>query len=195
MAAWFDRVIATDASVEQISQAAPHDKVEYRIASAESSGLPSQSADLVTVAQGLHWLDPAAFFAEAKRVLRPGGAIAVWCYGDPILDTAELHEILHRFNRVTIEDYWLPERDLVLDGYRSIEFPFSEIETPEFKLTRDINLAQLMGYVRSWSATARFVAANGTEKVEQLEFDLAEHWGDPDETRRVEAPLSLRAGY
>jgi SAM-dependent methyltransferase len=149
----------------------------------------------VTVAQGLHWLDPPAFFAEAKRVLAPGGAIAVWGYGDPILDTPELEEILHHFNRVTVEDYWLPERQLVLDGYRTIDFPFREIDVPSFTLARECTLAQLVGYVRTWSATARFVAENGTAAMEKLESDLARHWGDPTKARRVDAPLHLRAGY
>jgi hypothetical protein len=34
--------------------------------------------NLVTAAQALHWFDPAAFFAEAKRVLAEDGAIAAW---------------------------------------------------------------------------------------------------------------------
>jgi SAM-dependent methyltransferase len=195
LAAWFDRVIATDASAEQISRAPPHEKIDYRVTSAESSGLPQHSVDLVTVAQGLHWLNSAAFFAEAERVLAPAGAIAVWGYGDPVLDTPELEAILHHFNRVTIEDYWLPERQLLLDGYRTIEFPFQEIETPHFMLTRDLTLAELMGYVRSWSATARFVAENGTAEVENVEGELARFWGEPDRRRRVEAPLHVRAGY
>ncbi|MET8862201.1 class I SAM-dependent methyltransferase [Nonomuraea sp. NPDC004580] len=36
-------------------------------------------ADLVTYAQSWHWLDPALSIAEARRVLRPGGAI-VGCW-------------------------------------------------------------------------------------------------------------------
>jgi SAM-dependent methyltransferase len=165
------------------------------VAKAESSGLPQHSIDLVTVAQGLHWLDAQKFFAEVKRVLAPGGAIAIWGYGDPILDTPQLQEILHHFNRVTVEDYWLPERQLVLDGYRTIQFPFREVEVPTFTLSRDITLGQLMGYVRSWSATARFVAAHGTKEVEKLEANLGRYWGDPEVPRRVDAPLHLRAGY
>ena len=35
-------------------------------------------ADLVTYAQAWHWVDVATAAAEAVRVLRPGGALAVW---------------------------------------------------------------------------------------------------------------------
>jgi SAM-dependent methyltransferase len=195
LSAYFDRVVATDASAEQIALAQPAEGIEYRVARADSSGLPDQSVDLVTVAQALHWLDPEVFFTEAKRVLAPGGAIAVWGYGDPVLDTPELQQILHRYNRGTIESYWHPERQLILDGYATVPFPFDEIAVPQFTLSRECTLPELIGYVRTWSATARYVAEHGMAEVEQLEADLARHWGDPGKPRVVDAPLHLRAGY
>lgn len=111
-----------------------------------------------------------------------------------MLDTPELHGILHRFNRGTIERYWLPERNLVLEGYASVPFPFDEVQTPKFTLSRECTLEELMGYVRTWSATARYVAEHGTTAVEELKEDLAAHWGDPSTRHRVDAPLFLRAG-
>ena len=187
--------MATDASPEQIARADPRPGIEYRVATADSSGLPDKSVDLVTTAQALHWLDPESFFNEAKRVLAPGGAIAVWGYSDPVLDTPELQRILHSFNRGTVESCWLPERQLLLDGYATIPFPFDEIAVPRFILARECTLPELIGYVRTWSATARYVAEHGTEEVERLETDLAQCWGDPHERRQVNAPLYLRAGY
>ena len=192
---YFTGVLATDASPEQIERAEAPPNVEFRVAAAESSGLPNHSADLVTVAQALHWFDPPSFFAEVKRVLVPHGAIAVWGYGDPLLDTPELQRILHGFNRGTIEEYWLPERMLLLGGYAAIPFPFSEVPVPSLSLTRELTLAELMGYVRTWSATARFVAEKGTSGLETLESELRRHWGDPERARRVEAPMYIRAGH
>ena len=52
----FDRVVATDASAEQIAHATSHARVSYGVARADESGLNDASVDLVTVAQALHWL-------------------------------------------------------------------------------------------------------------------------------------------
>src|SRR5690349_15303419 len=76
----FSKVIATDASPEQIASATARHNVEYRVALAEQSGLADTSVDLVTVAQALHWFDLNRFFAEVQRVLKPGGVLAIWTY-------------------------------------------------------------------------------------------------------------------
>jgi len=70
----FERVVATDASEAQIGAARPDPRIEYRVAHAERSGLPDDWADAITVAQAIHWLDPAGFYREVERVARPSGA-------------------------------------------------------------------------------------------------------------------------
>jgi ubiquinone/menaquinone biosynthesis C-methylase UbiE len=46
---------------------------------AEATGLPSQSIDLITVAQAFHWLNPVAARREFSRILKPGGsAVLAW---------------------------------------------------------------------------------------------------------------------
>lgn len=190
----FQRVIATDPSEEQISRATRHERIEYRVARAESSGLPAGSVDLVTAAQALHWFDPSSFFAEAQRVLTDGGAIAVWGYGDPLLDTEPLHRTLHEFNRGMLEPYWFPERQLLLDGYRKIPFPFDEVPLPAIEMEMRWTLAELAGYLRTWSSTARYAAEHGFDPVPAVEKALSGDWGDPAKRRIVRWPLHLRAG-
>ncbi|HJQ54541.1 MAG TPA: class I SAM-dependent methyltransferase [Gemmatimonadaceae bacterium] len=194
LAEHFDRVVAVDPSAGQLANATPHDRIEYRLARAESTGLPSGSADLVVAAQCLHWLETDAFFRESKRLLAPHGVIAVWGYGDPVLPTESLDRTLRLFNRGLLEPYWFAERALLLDGYRTIEFPFVELSAPEFELRMHWSLAELVGYLRTWSAVANFVAERGTDPVIEVERDLARDWGDPAVQRLIRWPLHLRAG-
>ncbi len=44
---------------------------------AEAIPLPCRSVDLITVATALHWFDPEPARAEFKRVLKPGGWLAI----------------------------------------------------------------------------------------------------------------------
>jgi SAM-dependent methyltransferase len=194
LARYFERVIATDRSEAQLAHAAKHERIEYRLAAAEASGILSGSVDLVTAAQALHWFDASAFFAEAKRLLRREGVIAVWGYGDPVLDTGPLDRTLHEFNRGMLEQYWFPERDLLLQGYKTIPFPFAEIDVPAQELEMHWTLGELAGYLRTWSATARYVAENGVDPVTDLERALAPLWGEPTRRRPVRWPLHLRVG-
>lgn len=188
----FDRVIATDASEMQISMAEPHPSIEYRVSSAYDSGLADSSVDAVTVAQAIHWLDHGLFYSEARRVLRPDGFIIVWGYGDPVIDDPRLDRIVHHYNRGTIETYWRPERNLILDGLRTIPFPFREIEAPALTMERAWTLSELSGYMRTWSATAAYAEKNGGDPVAPVEDELSRLWGSG--THLVRWQLHIRAG-
>jgi SAM-dependent methyltransferase len=196
LADWFDAVIATDASAEQIAHAAPHPRVTYRVARAEQGGLDRASVDLVTVAQALHWFDTAAFFTEVQRVLVPRGVVAAWTYGDAILDAPALDEAYRNFSETDVGPFWPPERRLIHDGYRSIPFPFEELAGPAFTLEQQWTLDELAGYVRTWSAVARYRAAHDADPVDTLVQRLSPHWGGPPGTRRraVRWPFVLRLG-
>jgi SAM-dependent methyltransferase len=191
----FGLVVATDASAAQVAEAAPHPRIEYRVAPAEASGLPAAWADLVTVAQALHWFELRGFFGEAKRVLAPDGLLAVWCYGDPRLDEPIVDGIVHAYNRGTVEQYWPRERNLVLAAYQTIPFPFREVRTPSLSMEAAWTLPQLAGYMRSWSATARYAKALGRDPIDEVEAKLREPWGPGELARVIRWPLTIRAGY
>ncbi len=73
----FNRVYATDISEQQLAHAPNEDHIIYQKMRAESTTFPINYFDLITVAQAIHWFDISAFFREVKRVLKPGGIIAV----------------------------------------------------------------------------------------------------------------------
>lgn len=194
LAPYFGRIEATDISPEQIGQAFAAQHVRYSAQAAEATDFASESFNLVTVAQALHWFDVGAFYAEVSRVLVPGGAIAVWTYGDAVLADAALDARFQRYTHAVLGAYWPPERRLVGPGYRDIPFPFAEVAAPAFRMERACTLAEVTGYVGTWSATTRFVRATGRDSVEELARALAPHWGDADRRVVVRWPLTVRAG-
>jgi SAM-dependent methyltransferase len=190
----FARVIATDASAAQLAHATPAPNVEYRVARAEASELPDGAADLVNVAQAVHWFDLDRFYAEARRVLAPGGVLALSSYGSARLDEPALAAAFSRFEHETLGDYWPDGRQHVGEALRTIPFPFAELAPPPFALERRWTLAELLGYARSWSATAAFVARHGRDPVDALADALAPLWGEATAARTVRWPFVVRAG-
>lgn len=192
LAEHFSEVVATDASRAQISRTPPHPQVLRYAAAGHASALRDGSTQLVTVAQALHWLPRPAFWVEARRVLVRGGVVAAWCYGiQRIVDDGEADRLVDHFYHEIVGPFWAPERRLVETGYRDLEFPFDELRAPDFRMARDWRLTEFLAYVRTWSATQRFMVERGVDPVIELEAALATRWGG---VRRVQWPLSLRVG-
>jgi hypothetical protein len=193
LANYFDHVIGTDVSAEQIARAPKHERITWLVSPAESTPLASGSIDLTAVAQALHWFDHAKFNTEVRRVAAPGAAIAAWTYGAPRMD-GDVGEVLRRAMFETLDAYWPPERKYVYDEYRSIPFPFEPIKAPTFSLDQQWSAAQVAGYMRTWSATTKHHAAHNDDPIVAIERELATAWGDVDQPRRITWPLILIAG-
>jgi SAM-dependent methyltransferase len=189
LASYFSAVIATDASRQQIEAAHAHPGVEYRVATAENSGLADQSVDLVTVAQALHWFDQDAFFAEAKRVLRPEGVLAVWCY-ELCEVTEQCDRVIDTLYREIVGDYWPPERVMIEEGYASVTMPGTPVAAPMLQMQLDWRVENMLGYLRTWSACKRFESDHQRDPVDDIEAALRSAWG-PSE-RPVSWPLKIK---
>lgn len=190
----FGRVLATDASREQLARAAPHARVEYRMAVAGDSGLPPSSADLATAAQAAHWFDLDPYYAEVRRVVRPGGVVALVSYGSASTGSG-VDAVLRRFHDDLLAPHWPPERRHVEDGYRSLPFPFREVEAPAFRMEADWTFARYIGYLGTWSSVRRLARTEGREALPGLRAELEGAWGDPERRRTVVWPLALRVGH
>jgi SAM-dependent methyltransferase len=192
LASVFHRVIATDASEKQIAKAQPHEHVEYRVASSENSGIQSGTIDLIMVAQALHWFDLDRFYYEARRVMKSRGVLAASAYNllriEPIID-----EIVNRYYYEVVGPFWPPERKLV-EKFADLPFPLQEIKSPEFEITTRWDLDKLIGYLRTWSATQRFIVVKGEDPLGHIIDDLGAVWGPPEQKRMVIWPLTLRVG-
>jgi len=188
----FERVIATDASEQQIGNAEAHARVDYRVAPAENSGIESHTVDLITVAQALHWFELERFDTEARRVLKPRGVVAAWAYKLAQIKPA-IDAVVNHYYSDVVGAYWPPERGLV-EKFEELAFPFPEIAAPPFEMVAEWNAERLIGYLQTWSATQRFIAANQRDPLQDWEDDLRSAWGDAEELRRVVWPLTVRIG-
>ena len=72
--------------------------------------------------------------------------------------------------------------------------PFEEVVAPAFEMRIDWDAAQFLAYLRSWSATQRYIKANGSDPVATIEDDVRAAWGDPAERRPVRWDFHVRAG-
>lgn len=193
LAPYFEHVVATDPSEEQLRNAFRHEKVSYCVALAERSCVRPASVDLVTVAQALHWFDPPRFFEEVRVALKAGGAVAFWAY-TLVRIAPELDPIVDEFYWETVGPYWPKERKLVDDGYRSIVLPFDELDTPDFNIELSWNAEDLLSYVRTWSPVRRYIERHGRDPVDLIEQPVREAWGNPDDPKLVRFPIHLRVG-
>jgi len=189
----FARVVGTDPSATQIARAIAHPRVEYRVEPAERSSLADASASLVCVSQALHWFELAAFLAEVRRVARPGALLAVSAYGNCSVDRA-VDAVECELYAETLGGDWPPERALVDSGYRSLRMPFPAVPTPTFAMVADWSLPQFLAYLRSWSATQRYLRRTGVDPVEAAMPALARAWGDPARVRTVRWPFFTMVG-
>lgn len=189
----FDFVIATDASEKQIKNAIQHEKIKYVVTEAEQTDIESHSCDLITVAQAVHWFDFDKFFKECKRVLKPQGIVAVWCYNLLAVEF-EIDCILADFYYNTVGPYWPPERKWIEDNYKSLPFPFEEIQAQNFEMKANWNLYDLIGYLNTWSATQKFITQNGINPVKKIEDKLSQAWGAQENKKLIKWPINLRIG-
>lgn len=191
--AYFDQVLMTDASVEQIAEAdslcAGESALTASVMAAEALALKSSSLDLLAVAQAMHWFKLDAFFAESARVLRPGGVLAVWSYGIHSI-SPECDAVVHELYEDIIGEYWPPQRRLVESHYAGIEFPFNRVNTPDFKLEKQWSIEQVLGYLRSWSAVQRYARDRQHDPVELIESELRQVFG-AEQSRTICWPLNL----
>jgi ubiquinone/menaquinone biosynthesis C-methylase UbiE len=190
---FFKRVIASDLNPNQIKHAELHEKILYQVSSAEKADLETQSADLITVAQALHWFKLSHFYSEARRILKPGGILATWCYRLPAISPA-IDETIKRYYEVVVGPYWSDRMQFVHDRYQTIPFPFEELPPPHGEMNTSWNFNEIIGFLDSWSSTLKFMEMRGYHPLDDIKEDLQDAWGNPAQKRLVQFPLYYKIG-
>lgn len=183
---FFKTVEATDHTPNQLANAFKKDNIHYSLGEAESTAFRDHQFDLVTVGQAIHWFDIPAFFNEASRVLKPGGLLAIWGYS-LLSISKEIDPIITHFYTKVVGPYWDPQRKLIDNQYRGIDFPFQKIQVPAFDFSFNWTIEELEGYLTTWSAVQKFVKEQGRNPVVDLVPLIKPHW--KQERMKITFPL------
>ncbi len=177
LAARGSSVVGIDTSAEQIATARRvaeeselEDRVQFRVASAENTGLEASSYNLVTAGQCWHWFDSDAAMAEIRRVLRPGGVLAIAHYSylpEHVPVARDTEDLILKFNpswTMAGSRGVFPERidQLIHGGFRLVE-EFCYHHDEEF------SHARWRGRMR----TCNGVGSGGLPPSEVVRFDEA----------------------
>ena len=190
----FEKVVATDISEAQLSLATQRKNIEYRLERAEKTASPDQFFDLVTVGQAIHWFDHEAFYAEVRRVAKPGAVIAVFGYELPIFEIKEINRRLLQFYESELDGFWEPERRFIDEHYENLPFPFERIDAPDFWMFNRFQRADFEGYLSSWSAVKKYEKAKNFNPVPQFMLELSDIWDELD-IEKAATPVILRVGH
>jgi Methylase involved in ubiquinone/menaquinone biosynthesis len=192
LAKYFNKVYATDISKTQIEHAVQRDNIFYSVEPAEKTSFLSNTFDLVTVAQAIHWFNFELFYTEVERTIKPGGIIAVIGYGLFNSDQ-RTDEIINMFYREIIGSYWDSERRYIDENYETIPFPFAELTAPKFENIFKWTFDQLIGYLETWSAVQHYIKKNNSNPLDLVYNHLKNAWGD-QEFKQIRFPILLRVG-
>lgn len=192
----FGTVVGTDVSAEQIGAAQAKRNLKYLVSPAEKTPFSSNTFDVVTVAQALHWFDYEQFWPEVSRVLKPGGFFCAWAYnwleGDPALDTYLMEPFLD-----ILKPFWSEKNAIAWRGYQNeeIRFPFKRLKTPEFSIALSLTIGQTINYLQTWSAYKRAICApHHADNIKTLLDEACKRWPN-DHLFQLTHPLVLVAGY
>lgn len=164
---YFARVVATDISEKQLANAVRKPNIEYSVSDSLHIHIADHHADLVTVAQAVHWFKFDEFYKEVRRVLKKDGILALISYG---LMNAEpkVNDIVLDFYNNTLHDCWDPERRYIDEEYKTIPFPFEELKLKNYSMPYTWNIDQLIGFFSTWSGLQHYMKKYNRDPLPEL---------------------------
>ncbi|KAJ5777223.1 S-adenosyl-L-methionine-dependent methyltransferase [Penicillium odoratum] len=143
----FDYAIGLDPGVEMINTArelvgktAIDQTITYCVSGAESiansirENLPiveeNGGVNMITAAMAAHWFDMPGFWAEAARIVKPGGSVALWTHSSffchPSTKNAkQVQKALFYLEREILAPYELLQNRLSRDYYDHLPLPWT----------------------------------------------------------------------
>ena len=143
--------------------------VPVRAERAERLGAGDGSAELVTIANGLHWVEPAAAYAEFARVLAPGGHVAVVWQLPDLTDERQAH-LWEQLGRIHGDSP--PYRGPAPGEPAGWRGPLQTVDRWELRNRHRIPRRLLGDYIASWSGIANLP---GEERAVAV-AEIASRW-------------------
>ncbi|XP_059724247.1 putative methyltransferase DDB_G0268948 isoform X3 [Haemorhous mexicanus] len=175
----FKKVVGTDISEAQIEEAKATPcmpNISYLVCPAEELPFPGGSVDVLTSFTAAHWFHLRRFAREARRVLRPGGCVAISTYTpDMSLRHGDCSQQLTRVFRECWDEILKYSDDkvkYVLGDYKEI---FEALPFPDKKRITDIydsipmTVEGVVGYMESTSSYQTFKKKDPTAATSLLQ--------------------------
>lgn len=162
---YFHHVTGIDISETQINMArAAHAQSNLSFVVSEAERLtvmPDDSTDLVTVAQAIHWINQEPFYRELDRILKPGGSLIVYGYGNCVLDNDKGNQVIDKFYRQDLLGFWDSRRRHIDNLCQEICLPFPGwTRNSDFVIQYRWTAAEVVGYLSTWSAWQSYLKQN-----------------------------------
>jgi SAM-dependent methyltransferase len=159
--------------------------------SAEATGLPDHSSDLITVGQALHWFDLERTRAEFVRILRPDG----WCavvYNERLMSGDAFHAGYEKVLQDFGIDYAKVQRQHLtpdrIEGFfapsamRRMAFPNAQLLTLEALAGRILSSSYMPKeehpkYAAMQAAIQELFETHARDGCVRLEYDCAVYYG------------------
>jgi SAM-dependent methyltransferase len=162
------------AEVETAAQA-NMSSIAYREGVSTQTGLPDNSADIVTISQALHWMEPEPTFVEVARILRQGGVFAAYDYDWPPLVRWETDQAFHEFMaRVNALDHTFKEQNRMWPKHEHLDrikasghFRYAREALLHWR--EDVDAARFIGL--SMTNSADRLLRQGSATAEELKVD------------------------
>ncbi|PMD24966.1 S-adenosyl-L-methionine-dependent methyltransferase [Hyaloscypha hepaticicola] len=108
--------------------------IEFVVSTAEDisqiKDLKPSSVDLLTAAMAAHWFNMTKFWAEAAKVVKLGGTVALWTCASSFAHPStpnyqKVQEVLLRFEREILAPYELPGNRVSMEMYDNLPLPWN----------------------------------------------------------------------
>lgn len=155
------------------------DKFRSVDGTAEATGLPGRSMDIVVAAQAFHWFRPEETRAEFKRILKPGGWAALM-WNERQLNTTPFLTDYEQFLLKFANDYTAVRHDNINDT-TLLEFFGKRFERASFPNAQVLDIHGLLGR----AASSSYMPSPGDGRFADMENELRGLFAKHAESGRI----------